>query len=476
MLNYPKMKDDDVEKDTIKLYDLNFGFKNKLSEDKDRELEHKEEEDLSKNKYYKIEEKKLEELEKSFKQLKTKIKLNYNLKILSKERVLFLPQILFNIKKAEKNKNIIIVYDEKYFTKLIEIEISGNIFMVEKLENNDLIFLVEDGNEYEILVYRLIPELKKEKKKFVLSQKIKETIEGYKIKYKKNKHHYFYKDEPIMYNLYYIKAISGNRFFCASNYGLKIYALNEKNEYELVLLEPYDKIDFIYEIDKNKFIFGLNLRSVHGYGFCGNSYTCYYNLKLNKIELKNIDKTENKFIQENYSDYKEPKDNKKNNDNLDILKVREKLKFSFVSQEMFKFNHSTGLVYDRPIYFSDFVTLKNKYFIIMLLNNILVFNMENGKIIKKFEIIADNKYLKMDIKKWDCTEDDEFILIARNNIILFKLNEENSSKVSLNILNYVFFPELIFKEDFIIKDLKKINSQKNKFYSYDDESNDISIY
>ena len=470
------MKDDDVEKETIKLYDLNFGYKKELSEDKDRELKNKKEEDLSKNKYYKIEEKKLEELEKSFKQLKTKIKLNYNLKILSKERVLFLPQILFNIKKAEKNKNIIIVYDEKYFTKLIEIEISGNIFMVEKLENNDLIFLVEDGNEYEILVYRLIPELKKEKKKFVLSQKIKETIEGYKIKYKKNKHHYFYKDEPIMYNLHYIKAISGNRFFCASNYGLKIYALNEKNEYELVLLEPYDKIDFIYEIDKNKFIFGLNLRSVHGYGFCGNSYTCHYNLKLNKIELKNIDKTENKFIQENYSDYKEPKDNEKNNDNLDILKVREKLKFSFVSQEMFKFNHSTRLVYDHPIYFSDFVTLKNKYFIIMLLNNILVFNMENGKIIKKFEIIVGNKYLKMDIKKWDCTENDEFILIARNNIILFKLNEENSSKVSLNILNYVFFPELIFKEDFIIKHLKKINSQKNKFYSYDDESNDISIY
>ena len=476
MFNYPKMKDDDVEKETIKLYDLNFGYKKELSEDKHRELEHKEEEDLSKNKYYKIEEKKLEELEKSFKQLKTKIKLNYNLKILSQERVLFLPQILFNIKKAEKNKNIIIVYDEKYFTKLIEIKISGNIFMVEKLENNDLIFLVEDGNEYEILVYRLIPELKKEKKKFVLSQKIKETIEGYKIKYKKNKHHYFDKDEPIMYNLYYIKAISGNRFFCASNYGFKIYALNEKNEYELVLLESYDKIDFIYEIDKNKFIFGLNLRSVHGYGFCGNSYTCYYNLKLNKIELKNIDKTENKFIQENYSDNKEPKDNEKNNDNLDILKVREKLKFSFVSQEMFEFNHSSGLINAHPIYFSDFVTLKNKYFIIMLLNDILVFNMENGKIIKKFEIIVGNKYLKMDIKKWDCTEDDEFILIARNNIILFKLNEENSSKVSLNILNYAFFPELIFKEDFIIKGLKKINSQKNKFYSYDDESNDISIY
>jgi hypothetical protein len=33
------------------------------------------------------------------------------------------------------------------------------------------------------------------------------------------------------YNLFYIKAISGNRFFCVYNYGFKMYALNEKNEY-----------------------------------------------------------------------------------------------------------------------------------------------------------------------------------------------------------------------------------------------------
>ena len=77
-----------------------------------------------------------------------------------------------------------------------------------------------------------------------------------------------------------------------------MYALNENKEYELILIESYEKIDFIYEIDENNFIFGLNLRRVEGYGFCGNAYTCYYDLFLNKIKLKNIDKIENKSEQE----------------------------------------------------------------------------------------------------------------------------------------------------------------------------------
>ena len=170
-----------------------------------------------------------------------------------------------------------------------------------------------------------------------------------------------------------------------------MYALNKKNEYELVLLEPYDKIDFIYEIDTNKFIFGLNIRTVHGYGFCGNVYTCYYDLFLNKIELKDNDKIKDKS----------------NNHNLKNLKVKEKLKFSVISKKMFEFNFSTPLTFDTKIEFSDFVSLKNKYFIIMLNKSILVFNLETGKEIKRFEIkFDDDYYLQIDIKKWDCPEND----------------------------------------------------------------------
>ena len=117
----------------------------------------------------------------------------------------------------------------------------------------------------------------------------------------------------------------------------------------------------------------------------------------------------------------------------------------------------------------------------MIHNNLLIFNLKNGKKVAKFEFIVDNRIFKMDIKKWDCKENDEFILIVNNNVILFKLKEENSSKISLNILNYAYFPELIIKDDednneFIIKDLKKINSHKNRFYSYNGEFKNILIY
>ena len=359
---------------------------------------------------------------------------------------------------------------------------------VEKLDNNDLIFLVDKGACYELLIYRLMQENKEGKKGYYLSQKIIETLEGYQMKYnKKRRRHYLdmfrnegeEKGESINYVLYYIKAISKYRFFCVSNYGFKIYALNENNEYELVLLEPYEKIDFIYEIDTYKFIIGLNIRTVEGYGFCGNAYTCYYTLVLNKIELKNIDKTDNILRQEKFNDCKELEKDEKNDDKFAILKVKENIKLLFISQTLFKFNHSSPLVYDNAIYFSDFATLKNKFFVIGVGHNILVFNMETWKQIKSFEIKAEREYFYMDIKKWDSAENDEFILIVDNNIVLFKLNEENSSNISLNILNQAYFPKLLIKDDkgyISIKNLKKFTRQKNRFYSYNNKFNEINIY
>ena len=152
------------------------------------------------------------------------------------------------------------------------------------------------------------------------------------------------------------------------------------------MLEPYEKISFIHEIDTNKFIFGLNIRRVEGYGFCGNEYTWYHDLLLNKIELKDIDKKENKY----------------NNDNLYNSKLKEKLKFSFISQTIYKAFFSSPLVDEIKVDFSDFFALKNKFFIIMVERCILIFNMETGKEIKRFEIkVDDNRYFQTDIKKLD---------------------------------------------------------------------------
>lgn len=464
ILEDSEMKDKKNNKEAITLYNLKFEYEDQYYE-KEKQDENKEE-NLSKNQYYKIEDKKLEELEKVFKQVKTNIKLGYNLKkkFIKEFTSKNIPEIIVDI-KAKDNKNLALIYEGKNFSKIIEIEISSHFLFVEKLDNKDLIFLTLNGNNYELLIYRLMQGQNNEKKAYLLSQTIQETIEGYEIKYinKKDRYGMIKKSQPKAYNLSYIKAISGNRFFCISNYGFKMYALNEKNEYQLVLLESYDKIDFIYEIDTNKFIFGSNIWTVEGYGFCGNSYTSYYHLLLNKIELKDIDKIKNKS----------------NNPHLSNLKVEEKLKFSVISKTMFEDNFSFPYMYDIKIYFSDFVSLKNKYFIIMLKKSILIFDMEIGKEIKRFEVNVDgSRYFETDIKKWDCPENDEFIMIVNNNVILFKLIEENSP-ISLNILNYGYFPELCFKETkdrTILKNLKKINGEKNRFYSYTEESNDIFIY
>ena len=72
----PKKKDDDVEKETIKLYNLKYEYKSKLLENKEQKLVNKEE-DINKNKYYRIDDKKRDELEKAFKQVKTIIKLSF---------------------------------------------------------------------------------------------------------------------------------------------------------------------------------------------------------------------------------------------------------------------------------------------------------------------------------------------------------------------------------------------------------------
>ena len=78
-------------------------------------------------------------------------------------------------------------------------------------------------------------------------------------------------------------------------------------------------------------------------------------------------------------------------------------------------------------------------------------------------------------------------MIVNNNVILFKLNEEGPSEISLNILSYAYFPKLCFEiceDDIIIRDLKKAKNQKNRFYSYkwdkkppfEKETNEIIIY
>ena len=424
MFRFPTDKYKYYEKDgdeVITLHDLKFETEDSKNQESD-----KKEENLKNNKYYKIDVEKQKELENVFGQVKAYVKLNVNLEkyFIGYKKAGKIPDILFDIKKIDENNNIFTLFDEKKLSKEIEIKIPYNILYIEKLDNKDLIFLVFKEKNYELLVYRFMPEQKEENKKYVLSQTIKESIEGYEQRYTNfdDDDEDEGKDEPIEYNSYYIKGISGNRFFLVSNYGFKMYALNEKKEYELVLLKTFEKISFIEEINKNKFIFGLNLRTVHGYGFCGNAYTVYNNLLLYKVDLIEYDKRNNKKID--------------NDINLENLKLKEK-KFSIVHHKIYGSNFSSPLVSEKTVNFSDYVVLKNKFFIIMVKKTLLIFELEKKNFLKKFKIKADNnKYFQVDIKNWNSVGNDEFIMTINNNLILFRLYEENSSEIS-NIITKI---------------------------------------
>ena len=246
-----------------------------------------------------------------------------------------------------------------------------------------------------------------------------------------------------------------------------MYALNEKKEYELILVESYEKIDFIYEIDENKFIFCTNL-------YCGDSLggPAHNILLIDLITLKGITKDEiDKKLQEltKKDDYYYDEDdyffgfnkkkNKKTIDKNEVKKVIESLKLTCKSNQIFEYSTYSGFHN-----FNGYVIIKNKFFIIMIDNYIDIFDLFNGNNLKTYEILIDgedNLYkAEMKIKKWNNNEDKEFFLFENGNIILFELKEEQAKEIKLKIINQSYYPD--------IKNIEKLSEKNNKFY---DKSN-----
>ena len=195
--------------------------------------------------YYQIDEKTNEELKKYFKNHKKEQKSKSNNNSLGNELCC----------KIENDK--IIIYDEKNSCKAIN-EIKINTMHIKRiigLQNKDLI--IEKENE--IIIYRT------KNNNYEILQKIKKDSEGFKPQYNIIFHDCT-DDEEKLKDYYFtnIEIISGNRFFLISNYGFKLYSLNEKNEYSLQYIAPYDKeinneIKYFHEINKNKFVIGSNV-------------------------------------------------------------------------------------------------------------------------------------------------------------------------------------------------------------------------
>ena len=216
------------------------------------------------------------------------------------------------------------IYENKNFNIIFKLTFGLEITSVIQLNNNDIIVLARGkyANIY-IYIYRLINN------KYDILQHIIEDRNGYALQ-KEYSGCLEYEKE---FQLEWIKKLSKNKFMTISNYGFKIYSLNEKNEYSIILInEHYEGIEMIHEINENKFIFCTDFSDDTVLGG-----PAYNQLIVELIELEKI--TEEKIKKEQIKS----------------------LKFSEKCQQILY--HASHLM---KRYFSDCIILKNRYFVILL--------------------------------------------------------------------------------------------------------------
>ena len=386
--------------------------------------------------HYKIDNQKMQELEKTFKSSKLKVYLTNPINLENG-----------NICSISENKRILKIYEYKNFNILTKIPFRFEITSVIQLNNNDIIVLIRE--EYaNIYIYRL------KNHQYYFFQKIIEDGNGY-VEKDEYRGCLFFKMKFILEG---IKKLPKNKFMTISNYGFKIYSLNENNQYSLILVDAHDKgITQIYEINENNFFFCID-NYIHA--AMRNPYNHNY-LELEKVKLVIIKTNEiNRklnAIKKGINDDNFREDKKRKLDENEIKKIFESLKFTHFKRKIFGYG-------EKKIFkkFSDLVILKNKYFIIMVDFNILIFDILKGKKLKEYGVLEEEENIlykfediKIKIKKSNNINDNEFIMIGKEKIFLFKLNENSLKDIELNIIAYSYFPE--------INELIKIN-EENRFY------------
>ena len=441
--------------------------------------------------HYNINEEKKKELESTFRQIKLKIDLSGKPKILGDGKIISLSTDGFTI------------YDSVLFKKIAEIKLEQPIkpvFAIE-LDNGDLIIACNNDDDkmynYELLVYRF-----KDQQYFLL-QKIKEGGLGLTAKYYITGHcSYSRQYHKLDYKISELKKISGNRFFCLSNTGLKMYSLNEKNEYSLVLIEDeLEDLGMIHEVNENKFVFSV--QKVHT-----NYFYSTIEMYLGTMELKNATKEEldkklalvkekgyqsgkkggycHKYNMFGFPIFRGPEVEEKEEiqENFDdeLKKIIESLKYSCSIKATQKYNSNSNLQ------LTDSIIIKKKYLIMVIGVNILIIDLNEGKELKTYELLIDGIFEgndslfmpdRIEMKKWSSAEDNQFIFIIGKNVILVELTEDEKD-IQLKILNYSYFPNIMNS-----KNLKILSEKNNKFCCLSEESrsfyeksnsNSISIY
>ena len=361
--------DEKIENEIIPL-----SYLSNKKDDDEKEKEKKKTEKLNNESlklYNKINEEKNKELESTFKTPKLNIK-SENLIKLGKGKFI-------GIKNDE-----FIIYENKTFNKLFNIKIEKNFYeslSVIELDNNDIIFLTlnnttggdhavtatkktlerpeeeeeeeEEPDSYNLLIYRL------KDNKYSLLQEIEENSKGYEPQRNYSGCH----SSPKSYEMKFLEKLSGNRFLSISNYGFKIYSLNENNQYSLVLMDVYLDGDLkIYEINENNLIFCV--KKNYGASMGGPSHDY---IQIEEVGISNIIKNEKEKLQ-----------------NLGEIIPSLKLKSSYKCL----FEYSTW----RELHeLSDSITLNNKYFLVFVDNHLLIFNLINFELMKRYTFLENGK-------------------------------------------------------------------------------------
>jgi len=441
--------------DYFDIWKMRYEKEKKRPKKSEEEIEAEIKEEIKKNKeklknnnlyLYDIDNKKSKELELTFKQLKLKVHFKGEPKILRDGKFYTISEGCFNM---YNNKLFNKLYEIKlYENKLYEIKFDNDYFKISaiQLDNNDLVFL--SGNQ--LLIYRL------KNGKYSLLQEIEENKRGFKLQYSYSACDAY----PKSYKVKFIKEISGNRFICVSNYGFKIYSLNKKNEYSIILLNKhYEDIKIIHEIDENNFIFCTNMHCDDSLGGQAHDIIFIDLIKLEGITKYVIDSKLKELTEENdYDDDYFGFNTEKNGkiiDKNEVKKVIKSLKLTCKYKNIFEYS-----TYGESHSFYGYVIIKNKFFVVMIDNYISIFDLFNGKQLKRYEILIDgedNLYkAEMEIKKWNNNEDNEFLLFKNGNIVLFELKEEQNKEIKLKIINQSYFPN--------IENIEKLSEKNNKFY------------
>ena len=416
------------------------------------------------NNYYKIESEKIHELEKIFSQSKLKVYLN-NLNILSEDKIYSIYSKKEFIYKQSKLK--IQIFDKIKFILLNEIELecdndSHNNIKVIELDNKDLIIHYNKNDTSNINIYKYKDNT------YVLFQTIKE-----------------YYSSKLCGDI--IKKLSGNRFMFISSNQIKIYSLNENNIYDNILSDPNQKFKEsndeknekdiekddnieIKDIDDNEDNSVHNEdNSVHNEdNSVHNDFDINYGEEIKDINIYKVDL--NNFIfcilktLENY--YDDEGDEFCKNIYEPTLHIEYYYEIKRVA-----FNNSK-LIKNSSIYCKEIknksnpkecIILKNKYFLIIIEGILHIYNINDMEELKRFkflEVKEDKTNLVViknyDIYKWNCSDDNEFILNIEGNITLFKLYEEEKEKIGIKIITFSFFKRA--------KNLRKIDEKNNRFY------------